>query len=914
MHQSFIDQVVQEVWRGRTSLKDIAFVLPSRRAGTFLKNCIAEQAKQTVFAPEIFSIESFVEHISGLSYATVSEQLITLYQAYLEVVEGEKDSFYDFNKWARTLLADFDEIDRYLIPHHKVFSYLSDIKEIDHWYLQKEKTSLMEDYIKFWHSLEPMYTLFKNLMLAKEKGHQGLVYRTAFERISSYLEQHKEKVHVFLGFNALNEAESKIIQTILESTESEIFWDLDRYFLEETYHDAGYFIRKHEKEWKYYSRHQLKGLTNFYPLDKKITITGVPKNVSQAKYIGHILNKISSHSSKEVQKTALVLGDESLLNPVLNALPSNIGNVNITMGYPLKNTPLATIFVQFFDLYLQRDSRGWYHEKIIAFIELSYIQILLTDEEQEAYSSLKSDIHLKNLLFLTPSRLASELPAKAEILFTHNNHNVVDFLENCLNFIQLIRERLEQRENSIELEYLYSFYTIINQLKETAGQYSFIKDIRTLQGLFIELLSQQSIDFRGEPLSGLQIMGMLESRVLDFETVIISSVNEGILPSGKQFNSFIPYSVKKELGLPTYKEKDSVYTYHFYRLLQRAKNIYLLYNTEPDVLVGGERSRLIQQMITDRNINGYIRQELATMEIPSNIYESIPVIKDSLLYEMIIDHAKRGFSPTSLAQYIRNPIEFYKRALLKLDESPEVEETIAARTFGTIIHNALEELLQPFIGQYLQQDNLKSIKPRIREVVTKYFTHFYDKSSIHHGKNSIAFNVLIRNIENYIDAEIAELRNKKIKLIALEKKLEMPIEIPGLSFKVILKGTIDRVDEVDGMIRIIDYKTGRVNLSDMNVVSWEDIIQDPDLSKSFQIMCYSLLYFEMVKTEYLQAGVISFKNLKLGFIPFATKDKKSSRTRHNIIESETIDRFKSQLHTLIQEICNPEIPLSEKVN
>ncbi len=913
MHQSFIDQVVQEVCKGRASLEDIVFVLPSRRAGTFLKNSIAEQAKQTVFAPEIFSIESFVEYISGLSYATVTEQLITLYQAYLEVVEGDKESFYDFNKWARTLLADFDEIDRYLIPHHKVFSYLSDIKEIDHWYLQKEKTSLMEDYIRFWHSLEAMYTLFKDLMLAKGKGHQGLVYRTAFERISSYLEQHGDKVHVFLGFNALNEAESKIIQTILESTESEIFWDLDRYFIEESYHDAGYFIRKHEKEWKYYSKHQLKGLTNFYPLDKKITITGVPKNVSQAKYIGHIINNITSLNSKELQKTALVLGDESLLNPVLNALPSKIGNVNITMGYPLKNTPLATIFVQFFDLYLHRDSRGWYHERIIAFLELSYIQLLLTDEEHEAYSSLKSDIHHKNLLFLTPERLKAGLPQKAETLFTYENHNVFHFINNCLTLIQLIREKLEEEEKSIELEYLYSFYTIFNQLRETIGQYSFIKDIRTLQGLFIELLSQQSIDFRGEPLSGLQIMGMLESRVLDFETVIISSVNEGILPSGKQFNSFIPYSVKKELGLPTYKEKDSVYTYHFYRLLQRAQNIYLLYNTEPDVLIGGERSRLIQQMLTDSNINGYIKQELATMEIPSDISESTSVIKDSLLYKMIIDLAKRGFSPTSLTQYIRNPIEFYKRTILKIDDSPEVEETIAARTFGTIIHNALEELMQPFIGQYLQRDKLKSIKPRVREVVSKYFTQFYDKSSIHHGKNSIAFNVLIRNIENYIDAEIAELKHKKIKLIALEQKLEIPIEIPELPFKVVLKGTIDRVDVVDGRIRIIDYKTGRVNLPDMNVISWEDIVQDPDLNKSFQVMCYSLMYFEMFDTENLQAGVISFKNLKQGFIPFATKDKKSSRKRHSIIESETIDRFKSQLQTLIQEICNPEIPITEKI-
>ncbi|MGB5693147.1 MAG: PD-(D/E)XK nuclease family protein [Flavobacteriaceae bacterium] len=914
MHTSFIDQVLSNVWDGEQNLENTVFVLPSRRAGTYLRNSISHKASGNVFAPKIYSIEQFIEQLSGLSYATLPEQLFCLYKAHLEVAGSEKESFFEFSRWARVLLADFDEIDRYLIPHKDIFSYLAAITEVNHWYLRKEKTSLIKDYIKFWERLEPLYQKFVGFLLEKKLGHQGLIYRTAFERLDLYLESSKNYNHVFLGFNALNTAESKIIQNILQNTNSDIYWDIDQYFLEESYHDAGYFIRRHQKSWKYFQNNGIKGVSDHFLAPKNIEIIGVPKNVSQVKYIGHILDTISEHKTVSLDNTALILSDESLLNPLINSLPAQLDSANITMGYPLKNSPLTGVFEEFFDLFQQSNKRGWYYKKIIGFLSLPYIQLLLSDSDSQGFRSLRVEVKKMNMIYLPDQFLDSYLPEVSQVLFNPSNLQVGEFLKSCFYIIEGLKRELEKKKHrGLEVEQLFGFNSIFKQLDEMHQVFPYISDIRALQGLYHELMAQQTIDFEGEPLKGLQIMGMLESRVLDFETVIISSVNEGILPAGKQGNSFIPFDVKKELGLPAYKEKDAVYTYHFYRLLQRAKKIYILYNTEPDVLLGGEKSRLIHQLQTDKNTRTFIKDRLATMELPNYLPAPEEFPKSEEAMSAIQDLANRGFSPTSLIQYIRNPQEFYKRALLRIEEPTMVDETIAANTFGTIIHNSLEAVLKPFVGQILDPKSLQSILPDIRNVVLSHFTEFYSESSIHHGKNYIVFQVLVRTVENFIKYEISICRRKKVRIIQLEKRLKIPLDIPGILFPVFLKGTLDRIDEVDGRLRIVDYKTGKVNLADMGLSSWEDLAEDVRYSKVFQVLSYAYMYTNAQNNTVLDGGVISLKNLSQGYLDFALLEKKGSRKRHPGIDQDRLQSFERVLFQLIREICNPDVPFVEKV-
>ncbi len=911
---SFLQEVLKSVYEKYASLENIIFILPSKRAGTFLKTKIAESSSETAFAPEIYSIETFVEKISELNYATNTQQLFELYAVYTKDAPKQKDNFFTFSKWAQTLLQDFNEIDRYLIDAKNLFSNLSDIQEINHWSLQKEKTEMMQDYLQFWNNLDQLYTNFNKALSLQGLGHQGLVYRTACNKLSTYLAKTKEYTHIFIGFNALNSAEEKIIQTILKKSPAEIFWDIDLNFIEDPIHDAGLFIRKHFKSWDYFEKNSLNGVSNHFVSEKNIQIVGIPKNVSQAKYTGKLLQSLKNENSNLIQKTAVVLGDENLLNPVLNAIPEQIEAVNITMGYPLDKTPLNSLFSQFIELYLYRDQRGWFHKPILSFLAHPYIKELTHNEASVEAKGLSHLIKQNNWTHISPRQISTieTSDTNLSLLFHDELPSPKQFVSNCLAIISALKERFLLRQNDLSLEYLYRFHKLFTQILELLQKHPFIHDLKSLQSLYRELLSSQTVDFQGDPLQGLQIMGMLESRNLDFETVIITSVNEGILPSGKSNNSFIPFDLKKILGLPTYKEKDAVYTYHFYRLLQRAQNIYILYNTEPDVLEGREKSRLISQLLTDDKVSKYITTKVVAPSIRPSIQDLEVIHKSDSLLTLIRAHARKGFSPTSLSNYIRNPIDFYKRNILGIDDVVEVEENVAANTFGTIIHDTLEDIYTPFIGKFLSQKELIEVRRTVKKLVKYHFAKIYRDGDISHGKNLIAFQVAVRYVENYLDLEIEETKKHQIKILGLEEKLHTELDIPELNFPIKLKGKLDRIDEKDGVLRIIDYKTGKVNSKNVEIIDWPEIITDYDYSKAFQLLCYALMYNDKRSINNIESGIISFKNLSPGLLKFATKDTPRSRKKNTSITQETLSIFQKELKNLILKICSAEIPFTEK--
>ncbi|WP_149304336.1 PD-(D/E)XK nuclease family protein [Pareuzebyella sediminis] len=912
--QNFLEEVVKEVWPKYGSLEDIIFILPSKRAGVFLKRAIANNTHRTIFLPEIFSIEHFIEKISGISYANSTQQLFNLYQAYVDTNSTEAESFFKFSKWSLTLLHDFNEIDRYLVSASQLFSNLAAIQEINHWSFQSKKTKMMENYLEFWNSLEVLYHRFNTLLLDQGLGHQGLVYRKACEEIDTYLKNFKGKTFIFAGFNALNTAESQIFQHILSTCSAEIYWDIDRYFLDDDIHDAGYFIRQHRRDWHYLQEYGLKGPSSNYTKRKKIELIGIPKNVSQAKFTGEILANIQKQQPETLKSTAIILGDEALLNPLLNAVPESISSINITMGYPLAKSQLATFFELYVELYTSKPQNGWYFQAILHILSHPYIHLLLKDSDENTISNIEEAIKKKNWVYVTADQL-KELATDnemASLLFMESTPTPKKFITTCLRLIERLKLKFQEGSDDLGLEHLYRFYGLFNQLLNIIDRYTFITDLRSFQSLYSELLATETLDFQGEPIEGLQIMGMLESRNLDFETVIITSVNEGILPSGKSNNSFIPLDIKRNIGLPTYKEKDAIYTYHFYRLLQRAKNIYILYNTEPDVLEGGEPSRLINQLLTDEKRQGDIIHYVASPSIePSkNVLRSIN--KDAGLVDLIRKHASNGFSPSSLSNYIRAPLDFYKLNLLGIDEKEEVEETVAANTFGTIVHDTLEELYSPFLGQYLTEKGLLEVKTNIKDLVRHHFTKNYLDGDISKGKNLIAYNVVARYVEHFIDLEIDEVSKQRIKILALEKNLRIPLSIPEVDFPIFLKGKLDRIDEVDGTLRIIDYKTGAVERRHVEIVDWSEIAINYDYSKAFQLLCYSLMYNFDHPTDKIEAGIFSFKKLSSGLLKFATKEKKGNSSKQTSITADTLKFFEVELNRLIREICNPEIPIQEK--
>ncbi|MFD0863270.1 PD-(D/E)XK nuclease family protein [Sungkyunkwania multivorans] len=913
--KTFLSEVIAKALQSYDDISKVTFILPSKRACVFLKDELTKQLDRTTFSPQIMSIEDFVGNLSNLRPCSNTQLLFEFYSSYLRLTPAsDQESFDTFSKWAQIILQDFNEIDRYLIPHKTIFSHLSAIQDINHWSLQNDKSKLVANYLKFWRKLSDYYESFSDDLVARGIGYQGLIYREAVENLEYYL-QSNEQQHVFVGFNALNTAEQNIIKEMLQQGKAEIYWDVDELFFNDKEHDASLFLRRYRYEWKHFENNPFNWVSTHFSGEKNIQLIGVPKNFSQAKYTGELLTKIHAERP-DYSNTAVVLADESLLLPTLNSLPEEVERLNITMGYPLKDTPTASFFEGLFQLNNKKKKDSFYFKDVIAILSHPMSKALFTIEGKDFTIGIIRKIQEQNISYISAERLqniASEAAETLELIFPKTAlQSIDDFISNCLTLIKKLKGNYQKNESKhlLLLEYLYRFYELFNQVRLLNEKYGHIKDLKTLLGVYHELLRYETLDFQGEPLEGLQMMGMLETRVLDFETVIITSVNEGILPSGKSNNSFIPFDVKKHYGLPTFKEKDAIYTYHFYRLLQRAQNIFVLYNIDNDGFNAGEKSRFIMQLAIEQQPAHKTRAYVISPQTETIVSNLKHIDKTDGMMLQIKNLASKGFSPTTLTNYIRNPIDFYYEKLLGISKPEEVEETIAANTLGTVVHDALEILYTPLVGKKLEADELQELFPKIDPLIKELFSKSYGEGNIHFGKNLIIFHVAKRFIENFIYHEIDELKSgNSIKILALESDLHTQIDIPELAFPVAIRGKVDRLDEFNGVIRVIDYKTGKVEKSQLSVEEWEFLMTDyKKYSKSIQVLCYAYMIQRQFNiTGQMEAGVISFKNLQNGFLKFTDKNKNSS-----LITPETFDAFLFELKNLILEICNSDIPFQEK--
>ncbi|WP_338732361.1 PD-(D/E)XK nuclease family protein [Mangrovimonas cancribranchiae] len=911
MTTTFLEDVIIDLKKQGQDVSKLTFILPSKRAGVFLKNTLHKHIPGTFFSPEIVSIEEFVEQISNLERLSNTELFFEFYSVYLNITPKEEiEPFDKFFKWAQIIIQDFNEIDRYLIEPNNIFDYLSEIKKIEHnhWSIEANQTSYIKNYLSFWNRLKLYYQTLTKQLISKQKGYQGLVYREASNNLHAFIKQNTNERFIFAGFNALNKAEEVIIQELLNQGLANIYWDIDNHFVKNKLHDAGHFIRSHKKNWPVLKKHPFKWNANHYHTDKQIAVTGTPKNVGQIKYIGGLLEKLNTVN--QLKNTAVVLGDESLLIPLINSLPENINAINITMGLPLHQIPLASLFEKLFGIYKSKKTIIYYKE-VVNILSHEYIRPLFKDNNLNYANVIIEHIQTNNIVSLSVHELCEIAPNKKELLiqlFITCRNNPIQALHHCKNIILNIKTHLDSNKsnNLLALEYLYRFNEVFNSLEQMMEQFNYIETVDTLYSLYRELIKNDTLDFHGEPLQGLQIMGMLESRVLDFDTVIIASVNEGILPAGKTQNSFIPFDVKRENKLPTYKEKDAVYTYHFYRLLQRASNVHIVYNTEPDVLNGGEKSRFITQLEIDETHN--VDSSIVTSPVPSISKKLLEVEKNNAVLNRLKDIAQKGFSPSALTNYIRNPLDFYSQKILGIKEFDDVEETVAANTLGTTIHNTLEDLYRPLINKKLTEDLLKNLKENVSRLVHNHIKNEFKSGDITTGINLIIFEIAKRYVNNFINLELNQIKNGDvIKILAVEASYKVPLHIPELDFPVHLTGMVDRVDEFNGTIRVIDYKSGKVEPGKVKINQWEDLTTDYDkYSKPFQILAYAyMMNYNNPFEKPIQAGIISFKNLSQGFMPFY-------ENKSNLITQDTLDNYFQELKQLILEICNPNSPFVEK--
>jgi len=909
--QTFISETIDEILLTQTSFEDCVFVMPSQRAGVFVKETFKNKIK-TGFFPKILNIESFIGQISQVSKADSIQLLFHFYTIYCEI-EEHPDSFEIFSSWAFVVIQDFNEIDQYLINSDDIFTYLRDIQRMKKWSVKGEfkETELIKDHLIFMERLGTYYKKFYSFLLGRKIGYQGLMYREATKKARLFLDTNKQKKFFFIGFNALNKSEELLFQLFLEYGNSEIYWDIDKTFFEKN-HSAGNFIRKYKKDWKYFEKNELKNLSNHFLNKKNIEVIGATKNVSQLKYAGEILKKFSNH-----QNTALVLGDETLLSVALNSIPENVNAINITMGYPLQNVPTSQLISSIFHLFITQDklqkivSNEFYHKDIVRFFNNPIVFQLINEGSEGVVLNIQETISKENKSFVNETEISSYLePLHSDVsslllsIFKPFS-SVDDFITRILNLIESARDMV----SVLEKEYLYRFYNAFTQLQNLNSSRNYFQNIKTLFQFYRRIIANEKLSFQGEPLNGLQLMGMLETRVLDFENVIITSVNENVIPSNNTQNSFIPFDIKVEFGLPTYRDKDAIYSYHFFRLLQRAKNIYLIYNTENDSFGSGEKSRFIAQLELMRTD---IISKLIAPKVITEKKEPLEFAKNKLVLERLEELAKKGISPSTITNYLYNPIAFYKQKILRINELDLVEETIAANTMGTVVHDTLEALYKPYINQFLTIEHLDIMSKEYKGLVKKYFIKHFKNGDVTTGKNRLVFEVSNRFVERFLSMEKKVLKDKhQVKILGTELELEAIISVPGINFPIKIIGIVDRIDEFDGVTRIIDYKTGMVSSGDLKALNFDEI-RDFKHNKAIQVLLYAYLYSQnntVGKNTFIEAGIISFKNLKSGVLKMNFSS--NYKNPENKITEEKLEEFIMQIKVLLQEIYNPEISFLE---
>lgn len=928
---TFLKQLAKEVYgKHKDNMHELCIVLPSRRAGLFFKKELATVIDGHLWLPEILSIEEFVEKLSGYKVIDQLPLLFEFYEAYCKVSGSKAESFDLFSKWGQILLQDFNEIDRYMVDHKYLFNYIEEAKKLESWGLEpnEEPVGLVKNYLGFWKLLKAYYTQFKKQLKSKSRAYQGMAYREVAEQINHYIKDWDNKTWkqvYFAGLNALNRSEEHIIHELLKADLASIIWDADAYYLNHNKHEAGYFLRKYRKKWSVFPGRSVMHVNDHFSRAKKIDIIGAPKNIAQAKLAGVLIDEIAT-SGVDLTKTAIVLADEELLLPVLHSLPESIDKVNVTMGLPLRNIPMAALFELIINLHenakkFQNSSDHkeyrFYYKDVNRILSHPYLQLLLG----KAATDVVRRIERENRVFNSPTQLEKLFDSSdfevLKCIFSVWNKDINHVIQQLKILIEQLRNyfNTDLTNNSIELEYLFYFAKLFNQLEQLVQEYPFVKDLQTFHSIYKQLLSSATLSFYGEPLQGLQLMGMLETRALDFENIILLSVNESILPAGKTSNSLIPIDIKLECGMPVYTDKDAIYGYHFYRLLQRSQHTYLIYNTETDAFGSGEKSRFITQL--ESELSNYPGNKITmtsrlmkTLSDYKTKTHQTEILKTPEIMNRLKEIAERGFSPSALNIYKTCKLQFYFEKVLGIKEKDEVEETIAANTLGTVVHQCLEDFYKAYIGKTIEVSDIENMRSKIDENLKKTFKEIYKYGDLYHGKNLLIVTVAKRFINNFLDKEIQELKQhhkngEAIKICLLEEKLFSYIESEKIDFKVKIHGNADRIDSVNDFIRIIDYKTGKVKDDELRVKNIEDTILENKLGKSFQLLMYAYMYQQMhPEIESLNSANISFRDLQQNWL----KKVQINGDKSGLIDKEILHSFEDELKKLIEEIFDESIP------
>jgi len=909
MVNSFLGNVVQTLKAQQPDWENMCFILPNRRAQLFLQKELTAALEPPLILPEAFSIDDFVVAISTLKPATDLEQQLILYQSYCRSIDKKQKpkTFETFLGWSAPLLKDLNNIDQYLVERKDFFSYMSSLHEIRAWGQAQDK--IIQDYTASWKRLPDMYDEFMHCLEENGQTTPGMCYRMTTELLETFLQHNSKTQFVFCGFNALSPSEIFIVRELLTQGRAQVFWDIDKWMLDDELHQAGRFIREYVSSWPEYQMQNFDQAHELFCTPKSVEVIEVQQQVGQAKEIGALLAKMDEQ--QDWSKTAVVLADESLLMPLLYALPPSIKKLNITMGFPLDKHPIAIFVNALLKMALRQTDKGFYFADIESVFSMPETKSLFTSSTSSLYVVLEQ-AKKSHRSYIDTAFIKAIVPkaahATVDTLFRLNgtpDQWVTDMLKILPLFYDVQQGQAIKQVYSLAVEKLM---VLLSQIKETAAALNQAFSFSLLRNLYSQLSVGQKLNFVGAPLEGLQILGVLETRAIDFDNVLMAGVNEGLLPRQIEQSSWIPYEVKKGFGLPTQDEQDAIFTYHFYRLMYRASNVKLFYNGTTDGIQVGERSRFIRQWAFDcpEAHNWQEHTQEVPFVLPSTNHKVVP--KTAAVMEKLAGLAKVGFSPSGLNVFVKDGYAFYKRYLLGLREEDELETFFSHKTYGILIHNALEVLYTPYVGKQLTQADCKEMIPRVDRVVDEMVKREHPQKIS--GKNVLALAAIKRNIQNLITREQGDIQaGDVIEIIALEQKLAMTLTVPGIDAPVTFKGTVDRVDRHNGNVRVLDYKTGQTQ--DLGIMDWTDMAYDPERGQARQLLLYAMLWnTHNPHNPAVQAGIIALKQYKKGVLYVGEKASPRGKVLP-ILETSHMQKAAVVFDQLVQALFDSNHPFSE---
>jgi len=921
----FTDKLAVYIKSNQFDLQNLTIIVPNERAIKYISSSLFKAYQRPIFSPNIITIDKWIRLLCPKNIIDKTRLLIELYHIQKSnPIDSGDLSFDQFMIWGQTLLQDFDEIDRYLLDKNSVFQNLKEIGELESWQLDTENWSLSQKkFMAFWEKLPDYYERLNYVLLSRNQVYSGGAYRWVAENIPLLeFDKKQDGVHfIFAGFNALSKAELSIMKYMKKYCHADIFIDADEFYLNEPIHEAGTFLRKllHELEVK-----EIPFVQNTLLNDSKnIHFIDCAQNTGQVKVAASILSDLNQI---ELDKTLVLLADESLIVPMLRNIPQSVEKANITLGLPLKNTPAKTWVDLTFRI---QENKTRFGQNVIYFNDLQqffnhpFIQAITNEDEKNQISEWEQNAKKFNWIVqrIDHIQISERLLLIVQNLCKNWNNDWNSAIKNIRSLNEQIFSLLDAK-HLFERAVIQNFDSSLIEI-ENITQENFPKmELKSFGILFKNHAFRKSIAYHGNPIKGLQIMGLLETRMLDFERIIVLGMNEGNLPPTNVIDTFMPMDLRRYLGLPLPRDKQGLFANHFYRLLHNAKDVYITYLSSSESVGSAEPSRYLLQIEKElQRKNAKIQITKQHYHIPDDeVTELKDVIhKDEFYFKRLDEFFQRPFSASAINKYLKCPMDFYYRYILDFGEEENLEEEIESNTFGTFIHSVLEELFSPY--SLFNKDGSPNLKEKIilneihfNDMLSKYenlvrlkfMKHFGDNvNAFSTGKNLLSYRMCLELTRKILEKEKNEIKNLKVErsIYQLESynTTEIEVIVRGEKRKLKLHGYIDRIDEEDGKMRVIDYKSGMVNLKHVTFEPSENIKDSfTKASHSVQLSLYSLMFLSRFGFLPNETAVFSLVNVDEGLFKLQSK---------KLTLNEIVDLLPNLVQQIIDDMYNPELTI-----